>query len=74
MQINIDKAFQYYIENYEKACNKSFTLNKKQFSKFFIDWLNTINMQDPDLDHIPIINNCGQSRWVNIESVLNKVK
>lgn len=75
MNINIQKAYQYYIDNIHKSCDKR-TLNEQEFHRAFPAFLQNLeimSIMNSDMENIPIYNDkCGTSRIVNIDVVIKK--
>jgi hypothetical protein len=68
MQININKAYQYYIDNINKSCDKRI-LDIHSFHQAFVYFLSNIDNQSA-----PYKTNCGKIRFLHIEMILNKIK
>ena len=71
--LSLNNAYEYYINNIDNACDKTFQLSKREFEQLFIAWINTIAMQDFELSEIPLLNNCGKSKFISIERIINKI-
>lgn len=75
MQINIQKAYQYYIDNRAKSCH-NVILTEEQFHQAFAMWLQELEIMSimhPQMENIPVYNDkCKTSRIINIHVVIKK--
>lgn len=75
MQININKAYQYYIDNINRSCDNK-VLSEQDFHQIFAMWLQNLELMsvmNPTMENIPIYNEkCKTSRIVNINVVIKK--
>jgi hypothetical protein len=75
MKIKVDKAYDYYVNNIDRSCNKTI-ISKEQFTKHFLDWINHLALQNalnPSIEEVPEIGICGKSRYIRLESVISKI-
>lgn len=76
MQINIQKAYQYYIDNISKSCDTRI-LDEQSFHQAFAEFLNRLHFMDMfqhNVKDIPVYNEkCKKSYFLNLEIVLNKI-
>lgn len=76
MQVNIQKAYQYYIDNISKSCDTRI-LDEQAFHQAFAEFLNSLNLMElfqNSIKNIPVYNEkCKKSYYLNLEIVLNKV-
>lgn len=75
MQININKAYQYYIDNINRSCDNK-VLSEQDFHEAFAMWLQELeimSIMQPQIEDIPVYNEkCKTSRIVNIHVVIKK--
>lgn len=74
-RIDVDRAYNYYINNIDRSCEKR-VLSREQFQKHFTDWLNHLALQNalnPQIEEVAEIGKCGKSRYVRLESVISKI-
>lgn len=75
MTINIQKAYQYYIDNISKSCDNRI-LTEQEFHRAFPEFLQELqimSVMQPQLEEIPVYNDkCKTSRIVNIDVVIKK--
>lgn len=75
MQLDIKKAYQYYVDNINRSCNTNI-LDEQSFHKVFpafLQDLQIMSVMNSDMENIPIYNDkCGTSRIVNIDVVIKK--
>jgi hypothetical protein len=75
--MNINKAYQYYIDNINKSCDKR-VLDEKSFHEVFSSFLQELQIDEvmnKNTQHIPVYNDkCKTSRIVNLQVVLNKIR
>lgn len=76
MNIDLKKAYDYYVNNINKSQDK-FVLEFNQFSQIFPEYIQSylhMHYLNPEMDDIPELNKYGKPRIVNITAILNKLK
>lgn len=72
--MNIQKAYEYYISNIDKSCNKN-KLSFEQFIELFPSWLTKLQTDEffnPGIEEIIEIGICGKGRFISLKKVLEK--
>lgn len=73
MIIDIEKAYSYYINNIDKTCDKK-VLDFISFEKAFKGYLTYLYNMNPIFENLMEVSKCGNSRLVNFNIVINKIK
>jgi hypothetical protein len=75
MTINIENAYNYYLNNLSRSCDTR-TLDANSFRDVFVNFLETFHHEKmffPDREHIPFVTKCGKSKYITIDIILKKV-
>ena len=75
MQIDIKKAYQYYIDNTHKSCDNKILTEEEFHIAFpaFLQDLQIMSVMQPHMENIPVYNDkCKTSRIINIDVIIKK--
>jgi hypothetical protein len=75
MQINLKKAYNYYLTNLDKSCETR-VLDRPSFERGFLYFLEILRREDIffDFEDVPVLTKCNKSKFLHINRVLIKIK